>query len=1152
MTGRGLSARPGADCFGRIDNIKGKLVIDTRCSQSILFVVLLTVASVPPVVRAAPPKPPHDIWIEGEACTDHDFNTVGRDPAFSACYGRAILQLQTTKPCPPGGYHATYRPVLPDAGWWEVWLATTRPDHLRLCAYHVQISGYRSRRFDGIPVQSPYGPGGIFGWVKAGVFRLPKGAIEITLRCNERRSSENDYLLYIDALALRRVPPPADGPYSWIAGPIERGTWSFERVFSAAPESRQVLVSVLCDGRARVSLNGRGLGTASGVDAPRRFSVPAELLRGAGNRLRLEVSPGKPGAVMAWVGAAGERRRRRALCFTGDGQWKMRDAGGRAVRPRRLGGMRMAPYGDMTVQPPPRFPLTGMRIPIKTGNLSVGLITAAARGQPLPKPRPHPEFDTWKTFGGVSSVEDYICWLPLEPERGRWNWAYYDENCRELRKRGMGYTVYPWLHFVPKWVLDSEFWEPLLCLRHGKSTWAPSIWSPKTSALFDRFYAELRKRFGDRISAVYVSMVCDFGEVGYPVGMTRKLVPTDHIHPGFWCGDPDARADFRRFAVEKYGTLERVNAAWGTAFRDPGAVDYPGWAYRGGYALPETPQGRRRRLDFAQWYLGSMVDFAGRAVAISRRYFPRIPHEIKIGFGSERLEYGADVTAYVKRSKTDGYIVRSTHGKLPMFFYRRFSTAAKFYDVPLVTEPPSGVSRHEEVERIFKDATSGTTEYFDYPANLLNATDLFSRFGRYMEGKHSLTDVAFFFPSTDHWLQPDENNPAALLAACEAARDFFDWDLVDERLVRDGALDRYRVLLWPAGRIVPKDIFARIRRWVERGGVLVRAAAGDIEAVDGARLAGASVLAPESALPSDRDLWAFNVRSRDAWYIDVGAADDETVLAGDWNNRESGHWEWGGAPNTVTKRWSGPNPLIRLPVDPKARYRFAAAIARHPKLQNEPCPVLVNGTRVGEVPHKRACVVRLDLGPSQWKGASVAEIGFIHRPWRPRDIGPAGDSRTLGIAVNWVKLWKEGMPEPMRPNASSIRKTVRLGPVAVSCRRRVGTGWTVVLPYRGAGAMANFARMASAILHRPGEVVPGYTGPAVADDLKDDVWSGLMPGRVLLLNRSDRSTRATVRLDPAVLTRFGVPAPSSRLFEVSLAPHTIASIELPSGRIVRP
>ena len=1109
-----------------------------------------TVSILSLMATAAPQRPRHDIWIEGESCTDHDFSTIGRDPVFSGCYGKAILQLQTRKPCPPGGYYATFHPILPEAGWWELWLATTQPRDSRLCAYHVQITGYHSRRLNDVPIRDTYGPGEIFGWVKAGMFRLPKGRNSVTLRCDERRRSENDYLLYIDALVLRRAAPPGPGRCAWIAGPEAARMWQFSCEFRSAAEARQVLVNVLCDGTARVEFDGRDLGTASGTDAPARLFAPD--LRKGPHRLRIRVVPGTPGALMVWVDAAGEVGGRRFLSATGDGNWRIEHADGSTAVPRRLGGMRMPPYGDMTVQAPPRFPLTGMRIPVKTGNLSVDCIIAAAKGESPPAPRAHPEFDAWKTYGGVSSVEDYICWLPLEPERGRWNWAYYDNNCRELRRRGMSYTVYPWLHFTPKWALESELWDPLLCLRHGESTWGPSIWSPKTLMLFDRFYRALHEHFGNRISGIYVSMIADYGEIGYPIGMTQRLVPTDHIHPGFWCGDRNARADFRRFALDKYGTLAGINRAWATDFTTPESIDFAQWAYRGGYTFAAT-EARRRRLDFADWYLGAMVDFVGRAVAVSRRYFPRTPHEIKIGFGSERLEFGSDITAYVKRSKIDAYTVRSTHGKLPMYFYRRFSTAAKFYGVPLVTEPPGGVSRNEEVERIFKDATCGTTEYFDYPANLLGASDLFGRFGFYMEGKHSLTDIAFFHPTTDHLLRPAQDNPPVLLAACAAARDYFDWDLVDERLVRDGALDSYRVLLWPDGTVVPRRVFERIHAWVRHGGVLIRAAVGAIEAVNGVPLAGAKFLCPSRNLPSARELWRFDVPSRDKWYVDVGAPDDGAALAGDWGRRESGHWEWGGRPNGVTKRWSGPRPLFVLPVDPKARYRLKVSVARHPKLLDETCTILVNGRPVEEVPHERTAEIRLTLTPAEWQGRPTGEIGFVHRPWRPCDIDKSSDTRTLGIAVAWLKLWRAGTPEPTVPNARSIHRTIHLTTVAQQCRRHVGTGWTVLLPFRGTADMPDFARAVSAIVHRPAAVIPEYRGPAVADGDRDDVWTALLSNRVLLLNRSDSTIDKVIPFDPGNFAAFGVEAAGPlRRIRVRLAPHTLASVELPSGRVLRP
>jgi hypothetical protein len=577
------------------------------------------------------------------------------------------------------------------------------------------------------------------------------------------------------------------------------------------------------------------------------------LLREGSNAIRVQVQPqGPEGGLLAWLTVAGERGGRRLLLAT-DGAWQTPDGPVRV-----LGHARRPPWGDLTVQPVPRIPAGRLPIPVKTGNLSVDLIMAAARGQPRPEPHPSPEFDRYRDLAGISSVEDYLCWLPLEPERDRFHWEYYERNAAELEARGMGYAVYPWLHFVPEWLLRSEFWEPLRCLDHGETTFAPSIWSPATLTLFDRFYGALRGRLGDRVKAIYVSTACDYGEIGYPIGMADWVVPAAHKHPGFWCGDARARQDFAEKALTRYGGLAAVNAAWGTDFAETADIAYPPWTVTEGPAFGELQalaptaraQARRRWLDFVEWYLQAMVDFAGKAVAISRRHYPEIPHEIKIGFGSERVMYGGDYTAFVARSRADGYTVRSTHGKLPPYFYRRFSSAARHYGVPLVTEPPSGVSRDEEVERIFKEAVSGTTEYFDYPQNLLDATDLFARFGQYLEGRHSLTDVAFFFPTTDHRLRPGQQIPPRLWAACEAATDRFDYSILDERLIRDGALNRERVLIIVEGSVIEADVLARIEAWIEQGGLLLVAGFGSLETVEGDTAWEDRCLMPLAGLPS--------------------------------------------------------------------------------------------------------------------------------------------------------------------------------------------------------------------------------------------------------------------------------------------------------------
>ena len=1104
------------------------------------------------IAFGAPAKPAHDLWIEGETCVDHDFTVIGRDKAFAPCYGSAILQLQTHNEAPTDGYHATFSVEIPEEGYWELLIAATRTDGggRNLSPYLLQVQGYRDRRIEGFAVRDGYGPGDIFGWLAAGKYKLPEGPAKVTLRCRDRRASDNAYLLYVDALALRRAAAPA-AKAQWIADPGDEKAWRLTGRFSLEAIPSLPVLHLVSEGSCRATLNGHVLGTSEGWAAPGGWYVGQYLRRGD-NELRLDGRPSEGRGVLARLlaGPPGHQ----ALIAATDGAWRAQTPDGdEAVRV--LGSCFDAPWGDMTVQPSVKIPVGATNIPIKTGNLSVDLIQAAARGQEPPAPRPRPEFDDYRDIGSIRTVEDYICWLALEPERGRLQWEFYERNCRELEARGIKYAVYPWLHFPPGWAAESELWEPLVSLKTGKTTWAPSIWSPRTLEIFDRFYSALREHFGDRVREVFVSMVCDYGEVGYPVGMADWVVPAEYKGADFWCGDKLARADFRLKMLDKYQGLEQLNAAWGTDFARAEDITYPEWTATEGpdyeqiqrLAPPERAQARRRWLDFIQWYLDAMVEFAAKAVGVSRRYFADAPHEIKIGFGSERVMFGADYTAYVAHSRQDGYTVRSTHGKLPPYFYRRFSTAAKHYGVGLVTEPPSNVSREEEIERIFKDATSGTTEYFDYPGNILGASDIFARYANYMQGEHSLTDIAFLFPTTDHRLRPGQNLPLALLAACNESRDLLDWDILDERLIRDGALDGYRVLLAPEGNVIERDVLDRIEKWVHAGGLLIRSATGSLETVQGDPGCGSRLFVPVASLPTRDELSPPDVSPSDAWMLDVGSAQDEAALTGDWNNRESGHFEWGGRPGEVTKRWTGAAGGVLLPVDPAQSYELAIAVALHPKRLKESYSILVNGKPIGEVAPQRTSVFRARIGPEVWGREALATLLFDVEGWRPSQVDGSGDNRTLGLAVNWVKLWRADLSEPDTANPPMIRRALDMGALARQCARSLGAGATVLLP---AADGRTFADAVVAII-ADGASLPGAQSiGAPLDGKRDGVWTALMPTRLLLYNSTDEPRQVAVSLDATALTRLGAVEPQTERVTVDMLPRSIASIELPGGEVV--
>lgn len=439
-----------------------------------------------------------------------------------------------------------------------------------------------------------------------------------------------------------------------------------------------------------------------------------------------------------------------------------------------------------------------------------------------------------KSIGFSHSQTDSDHLTVNETSPGVWDWSQADVGLAAMKKAGMRWQYFPHFHWAPDWYRKTDKFVPSIGLRSKHQLAAISIWSPDIVPWFDHGYAALAKHYGSGTSnvyAIYLGVHGDFGETMFPMGFhpdEKKRFPSNGVAVyDFWCGDDYARADFRKFAETKYRRISKLNATWGTNFKNFSGVTYPPTAFDKTVPIGDSPQSRRYWLDFVQWYYDSMTRFTGEVCRIARHYFPQTLLELPVGGGCEDLRFGQDTTAIPKIAKQYAVHIRSTHGGFKPFaenyagMIKKIATPCKIYDVPHWLEPPGAITPDGEVARIMEAVSCGNYGFWDWGANPLTAADTFRQYTNFFTREQPVVDVALFFPTTDHRLHPQTVFPRQLQKIGSELRDVMDFDMVDEALIADGALDRYRVLLWVEGTVLEQQTLEKLLDWVNKGGVLV-------------------------------------------------------------------------------------------------------------------------------------------------------------------------------------------------------------------------------------------------------------------------------------------------------------------------------------------
>jgi hypothetical protein len=430
---------------------------------------------------------------------------------------------------------------------------------------------------------------------------------------------------------------------------------------------------------------------------------------------------------------------------------------------------------------------------------------------------------------GFNGIETYVRWGWVERQRAVYDWSYYDAILHEIEKHGLQW--FPMLlagsgYALPAWLHDSQDNVGFKCLEHGSVHDTQSIFHPFQEEYARRFIAEFGKHYGHCKSLLGIRLgpSGDYGEAQYPAKGPGYGFRESHTHIGYWAGDACAQAAFRKHLEKQYGQITRLNTAWDSRYESFAQI-VP--------FLPETAVSRRKRLDFANWYMGAMSQWCEQWAIWSRQALPNTPVYMSSG-GWGPVQIGTDYSAQARSmAKVRGGLRLTNEGDdFPDNFTitRMASSAARFYGLGLGYEPGGFGSKRGVMARLFNAVTTGADHLFYYLGNLTandQALEAWLKYSPFLDQRAKpLIDVAAFYPDTALKLDDELVRyrwASTYFTVGRALREEFDFDYASEQMVLDGALDQYKVLLFLWGAVIEKPVLERLDHWVRRGGTLIYA-----------------------------------------------------------------------------------------------------------------------------------------------------------------------------------------------------------------------------------------------------------------------------------------------------------------------------------------